>query len=337
MEEEKLISIITPTYNYGHLIHRLLDSILQQTYSNIEMFVIDDGSTDNTKQVIEEYFEKFRSRKYAFQYVYQKNLGRSVALNNGLKLIHGDYLVWPDADDFYAEANALKILATTLDNTTDDIGSCRALGYYVDEKNFNILNRIPFYKEVEPQHLFEDCLYFKKFFRVCPINWMIKVNVLFNEISDRNIYTEKNAGQNYQILLPVLYNRKSININKYLFKILVHSDSVSRRRRTYEERIQRHNAIKNTLINTLSNIKNMSENQSFIYKVKNNFASILFMINFSYGKKEEAIVIYRRMCESNISISLKMKICYILCFVPFGAIAYNIVQKIYRRIWRKKY
>jgi glycosyltransferase involved in cell wall biosynthesis len=337
MEEEKLISIITPTYNYGHLIHRLLDSILQQTYSNIEMFVIDDGSTDNTKQVIEGYFEKFRSRKYAFKYVYQENLGRSVALNNGLKLIHGDYLVWPDADDFYAEANALEILATTLDNTTDDIGSCRALCYHVDGKNFNIINRIPFYRETEPQYLFEDCLFVKKRFKLCPINWMIKANTLFNEISNRNIYTEKNAGQNYQMLLPVLYNRKSITINKYLFKVLVHSNSVSRRRRTYEERIQRHNAIQNTLINTLSNIKNMSERDYFICKVKNNFTSLLFRINFSYGKKKEAITIYKQMRESNISISLRIKICYNLCFVPFGTIAYNIIRKIYRRIRGKKY
>jgi len=75
---QKLISILTPTYNYGHFIHRLLDSVLQQTYNNIEMIIIDDGSTDNTKQVIDGYIEKFQKRGFSLNYIYQGNQGLSI-------------------------------------------------------------------------------------------------------------------------------------------------------------------------------------------------------------------------------------------------------------------
>ena len=124
---DKLISIITPTYNYGHLIQRLLNSILRQTYKNIEMYVIDDGSIDNTKQVIFDYIEKFSKRSFTLHYIYQNHQTQSMAINNGLKLIKGDYFVWPDADDWYAKEDALEIMVKTLEDTNDDISSCRCL------------------------------------------------------------------------------------------------------------------------------------------------------------------------------------------------------------------
>lgn len=57
-----LVSVITPCYNGGMLIHRLLDSILKQDYSMIEMYVVDDGSKDNTRSVIESYIDCFADK-----------------------------------------------------------------------------------------------------------------------------------------------------------------------------------------------------------------------------------------------------------------------------------
>ena len=94
-----LVYILTPSYNCGQYIYRLLNSVLTQTYPNIEMTVIDDGSTDNTKDIIISYQFKFAARCYKLNYVYQNNQGLSSTINNGLKLVHGDFLIWPDADD----------------------------------------------------------------------------------------------------------------------------------------------------------------------------------------------------------------------------------------------
>ena len=59
-----LVNILTPAYNCASLITRLLDSVLEQTYPNIEMFVVDDGSTDDTANVVKSYINKFLDRGY---------------------------------------------------------------------------------------------------------------------------------------------------------------------------------------------------------------------------------------------------------------------------------
>ncbi|MEM5867697.1 MAG: glycosyltransferase family 2 protein [Candidatus Aenigmatarchaeota archaeon] len=88
--EQPLVSIIIPTYNYGHYLAEAIESALAQNYQNIEVIVVDDGSTDNTKDV---------ASKYDVQYVFQENKGVSVAKNNGVKISKGDFFVCLDADD----------------------------------------------------------------------------------------------------------------------------------------------------------------------------------------------------------------------------------------------
>ncbi|MDR3002497.1 MAG: glycosyltransferase [Fibromonadaceae bacterium] len=322
---QKLISVITPTYNNGHLIHRLLDSILQQTYNNIEMFVIDDGSTDNTKQIIEGYFEKFKEKGYSFHYMYQNNQGQSAAINNGLKLVNGDYLIWPDADDWYAEPNSIEILAMTLNNTAGDVSCVRCLSFSISEKTFNISHKTVYN---EKQYLFEDCLLNQKKFFWGAGNYMIKTHIFFNEIEERTIYSEKEAGQNWQILLPILYNHKCITIDKYLYNILDHSNSHSRKKLSYEKEMSKYKTYFNTVINTVNNIKSMStkEKKLFTYKVKSKFSILFFMTSFSFGKTENMRNIYKQMVAENLSIPKKTKFLYGLSFVPFGFTVHKILR-----------
>ncbi len=89
-----LISIIIPTYNDQCNICRAIDSCLAQTYKNIEIIVIDDGSIDMTKQ----YLDKYKNIKN-FIYTYQTNSGRSSARNRGLDIANGKYIQFLDSDD----------------------------------------------------------------------------------------------------------------------------------------------------------------------------------------------------------------------------------------------
>ena len=68
-----LVSIVTPCYNSAPFIRPLLDSILLQDYPAIEMFAIDDGSTDDTDQIIKAYIPRFQERGYTLTYLYQEN------------------------------------------------------------------------------------------------------------------------------------------------------------------------------------------------------------------------------------------------------------------------
>ena len=89
------VSVIVPSYNYGHFLGETLDSVKIQTFQNWECLIVDDGSTDNTKDIA----ETFISADNRFKYFYQKNRGLSAARNTGLRHSTGDYIQLLDADD----------------------------------------------------------------------------------------------------------------------------------------------------------------------------------------------------------------------------------------------
>lgn len=89
-----MVSIIIPTFNAQNSICRAIDSCLSQTYKDIEIIVIDDGSVDNTKMILQKYSDESR-----LKYIYQENQERSVARNNGLGIAMGDFIQFLDSDD----------------------------------------------------------------------------------------------------------------------------------------------------------------------------------------------------------------------------------------------
>lgn len=86
------VSFVIPTYNHARYLPHALDSILNQSYANVEVFVIDDGSTDGTAELIKPYGSNVN-------YVYKENGGTPSALNHGLSLVTGKYVCWLSADD----------------------------------------------------------------------------------------------------------------------------------------------------------------------------------------------------------------------------------------------
>jgi teichuronic acid biosynthesis glycosyltransferase TuaG len=95
---EDLISIITPTYNCGKFIGETIESVLQQTYRNWEMIIVDDCSIDNTKEVVEEYVMKDKRIKY---YLLEANSGAAVARTKAMELASGKYIAFLDSDDLW--------------------------------------------------------------------------------------------------------------------------------------------------------------------------------------------------------------------------------------------
>src|SRR5437870_11720 len=86
------VSVIIPNYNYAHYVSQAIDSVLAQTYPHREVIVINDGSTDNSAEVLRSYGDSIR-------WIDQENRGQSVARNRGIEESRGDLVAFLDGDD----------------------------------------------------------------------------------------------------------------------------------------------------------------------------------------------------------------------------------------------
>jgi len=108
-----LITVYIPNHNYGRFLEQSIQSVLNQTLPDFELIIIDDGSTDNSREIIERYTD--HEKVIA---VFQKNKGLNVTNNIALRAAHGKYIIRLDADD-YLDENALSVLAGVLDRNPD--------------------------------------------------------------------------------------------------------------------------------------------------------------------------------------------------------------------------
>lgn len=115
MKNNKLVSIILPVYNVEEYLEECFNSIVEQTYSNIEIIFVDDGSTDNSANLLDRYKE-IDSRVKVF---HKENGGVSSAKNTGLKYANGDYITFIDPDDYVSNDYVEYLLSLVSDNNAD--------------------------------------------------------------------------------------------------------------------------------------------------------------------------------------------------------------------------
>ena len=116
MENQALISVIIPVYNVEEYLRECVDSVLKQTYQNFEIILIDDGSTDSSGDICDEY----AGSDERICVIHQKNSGPSKTRNTGLENANGKYIYFLDSDD-YIDYNALKLLVNTAESNNADL------------------------------------------------------------------------------------------------------------------------------------------------------------------------------------------------------------------------
>lgn len=114
-----LVSVIIPAYNAVETIIPCVKSVLNQTYKNLEIIVVDDGSTDMTKIILEEYKNEFCIN--SLQIIYQDNAGPSAARNLGIKLAKGEYIAFLDSDDVWYPQKIEKQMEIFIKKTSANI------------------------------------------------------------------------------------------------------------------------------------------------------------------------------------------------------------------------
>lgn len=113
-------SVIVPVYNKQDYLQKCIDSLIHQTYKNLEIVLVDDGSTDKSGLICDEY----ASLDERIRVIHQKNKGLSCARNVGIKVATGDYLSFLDADDYW-EQNTYELFAKAIEQNNPDILDCK--------------------------------------------------------------------------------------------------------------------------------------------------------------------------------------------------------------------
>ena len=119
-----LVSIVMPVYNAEKHLRETLECLLGQTYSYIEVLLVDDGSRDNSAVICKEY----SLRDGRFYYVYQENAGAGAARNHGLRIARGEFVIFLDSDDLF-EDDLIEKLHSALEISNSDVAVCRENGF----------------------------------------------------------------------------------------------------------------------------------------------------------------------------------------------------------------
>ncbi len=174
----KLVSIIIPNYNRANLIGETLESIQNQTYSNWECIIVDDGSTDNSEEIIKEYFaqdERFSLYKRPKDYPKGANACRNI----GLTKLKGEYVIFFDSDDLMLE-NHLEVKVKYLESDDYDFVVCKS-EYFNNPDNENPMN----YREINSLPITADNFITKK------INWITFDPIIKKVVATAISFTEK--------------------------------------------------------------------------------------------------------------------------------------------------
>jgi len=111
------ISVIMPVYNASEFLNMSINSLIKQSFNDLELICVDDGSTDNSLEIL----NKFSSKYNFIKVIRQKNMGSGKARNNGIDNASGDYIAFLDADDIFVDKNALEIMYKTAVNNNADM------------------------------------------------------------------------------------------------------------------------------------------------------------------------------------------------------------------------
>lgn len=321
-----LVSIITPCYNGEKTAHRMIESVLSQTYSPIEYIFINDGSTDKTEELFKSYLPKFEEKGIKVIYEYQENAGQSAAVNRGLKLFSGDYLSWTDSDDILFPDSVEKRVEFL--EAHPEYACVQSDAYMVKENDLdNHIKRISEgFPESAKEDQFELCLKGDSY--ICCHCFMVRTSVFLEVNPSRSIYTGRRE-QNWQLLLPIYYKHKRYFLNEPLCSYVVAQNSHSHSKLTTEKAISRANDYIDILSHTLESIDMpKEEREKYMNMVLNIYARkklYLCVNNNNITLAKEELETLKRIGTA----SFRDKFAYAAVKSKFIKVFYKLAKKVF--------
>lgn len=228
-EDEKLqgkdmVSIIIPMYNAGKSIEHCLKSLINQTYDNIEIILVNDGSTDNTQKICQDYKTKHKN----IILLNQENSGPSVARNKGIEVSNGRYIQFVDSDDFIDKQMTYKLVSEMSNEISLVI--CGLKTFYLDAGEKKVINWESDYCGIMEKKIFLEA--FWSYYENRLINSPCNKLYISDIIKSKNIYFKPKEfmGEDLLFNLEYINQCKRINIiNDTLYNyITFNSDSLTR-------------------------------------------------------------------------------------------------------------
>lgn len=293
----KKVSIITPCYNGEKFVGRYLESVLNQTYKNIEMILVNDGSTDRTEEVVLEYKTLFEEKGMDFIYIYQENAGQATALNKGLAIFTGDYLTWPDSDDILT-SDSIEKKVNFLDNNLK-YGFVRSDAVFVNEGKIDDIQG--YFSQNTINKNSEDIflpLILETMYLCCGC-YMVRREAFIDVNPKREIYNTR-AGQNWQMLLPISYKYRCGYIDEVLYKYVIREESHSHRVITMEDQLKRcddHEDILYVTINSMS--LTLNEKKEYLTIVKEKYMRKKLYLASNFKNKPLALEQFKLLKVQN--------------------------------------
>lgn len=219
----KLVSIVSPCYNGENYIERYLKAILAQTYRPLELILVNDGSKDNTEDIILSYQDQLEQSKITLKYIKKENGGVGAAINDGLKYTTGDYLIWPDTDDILLPQSIEKRVQFLEDHP--EYGFVYSDGCTYEEGNLEQpIQNIP---AIMPSdgNLFENVVSGNVVYTPC--GYMLRMSAFLDVNPQKEIFPSR-YGQAIQMLMPISYKYCCGHLKEILYGRVDRPQSLSK-------------------------------------------------------------------------------------------------------------
>lgn len=311
-----LVSIILPCYNAEQYIEKFLNSLMIQDYKNLELIVIDDGSTDNSCNIINNYTSQV---DFNIVYVYQENLGLPSAINKGLQYVRGEFFTWSDPDD-YLHSHSISSKVNFLKNDKNcEYGFVRTKVTFVDESGKYISDSY----DCGVSNIFEKII-FEDGVPITPGNYLLRMKCFKSVVPSLTIL-DNVRGQNWQLLLPMAYKFKCGFIDESYNYYLVRSGSMSHSDKCLEDEMYRCNEHQTIIIKTISNFIKESKLKELVNAIERKYMLKKMYVAMKYNNKEIVNDLFKQIDKK----SLKVYIHYFL-FVT-GSLGYLKSMKSFKK------
>lgn len=329
--KQELVSIISPCYNMESYLGRFLDSLIAQTYKHLEIILVNDESTDSTEEIIKSYIPLLEAEGYKVVYIKQKNAGLAGSINNGLKHVSGQFVTWPDPDDWLTPDSIEKRVAFL--ESHPDAGMVRCNIESIDDEtgaSLGLLEKdltVP----ISIENAFEKIVFKKTW--TGAMACMIRMAYFDKIVPDREIYVTKQGGQNWQLMLPMAQNYPFWQMPDVLAYCCIRKNSHSHIQFNFESLMNYSKTCEDILTSTMARLNTSAQ---MIKAVHAQYAHYQFRIAKDYSTFSNQIHFYRRALKNADSLLNKCKLSIIL-------ITPNIAQKficklinIFRQLIKKK-